>query len=54
VNEVLVIEPDQIVLLETRALRMRVEVTAVEYFEDPTHSQSVFKQVSLKLAVWVK
>ena len=33
---------------------IKIKVTAVEYFEDPTHSQSVFKQVSLQLGVWVK
>ncbi len=54
VNEVLVIAPDQTLVLETKTLRMRIKVTAVEYFEDPTHSQSVFKQVSLQLGVWVK
>jgi hypothetical protein len=54
VNDVLVIEPDQLIVLETKALRMRVKVTDVNYFEDPTHAQSVFKQVALQLAVWVK
>lgn len=52
VSDVLVIEPDQTLVLETKTLRLRVKVLAVEYLEDPAHSQSVFKQVSLKLAVW--
>ncbi len=54
VNDVLVIEPDQTVVLETETLRLRVKVIAVEYLADVMASSSVFKQVSLKLAVWVK
>ncbi|CAG0928180.1 hypothetical protein TFLX_00781 [Thermoflexales bacterium] len=54
VNDVLTIEPDQVVVLETKTLRMRVKVIAVEYCEDLTYSSGVFKQVSLQLAVWSK
>jgi hypothetical protein len=54
VNDVLVIEPNQTVVSETRALRLRVNVIAVEYLADVMASSGVFKQVSLKLAVWVK
>jgi hypothetical protein len=54
VNDVLVIEPDQTVVLETKTLRMRVKVSAVEYLSDAMVSSSAFNQVSLKLAVWIK
>jgi hypothetical protein len=54
VNDVLVIEPDQTVVLETNTLSLRVKVIAVEYIGDLTQSSGVFKQVSLKLAVWSK
>jgi hypothetical protein len=54
VHDVLVIEPDQIVLLETKSLRLRVKVIGVEYLADIAGSASVFKQVCLKLAVWLK
>ncbi|HSD83088.1 MAG TPA: hypothetical protein VLG46_04490, partial [Anaerolineae bacterium] len=54
VNDVLVIEPDQMVVLETKTLRLRVKVLAVEYASDLAYSSGVFKQVNLKLAVWSK
>ncbi len=50
----LVIQPDQTIELETKALRLRVKVMAVEYLHDASGSASVFQQVSLKLAVWAK
>jgi hypothetical protein len=53
VSEVLVIRPDQKIVLETKALRLRAHVMSVEYQTDGTGSASVFKQVSLKLAVWI-
>jgi hypothetical protein len=54
VNDVLVIESDQLVILETKTLRMRVKILAVDYLADLTSPQGVFNQVNLKLAVWQK
>jgi hypothetical protein len=52
VSDVLVIEPDQTLVLETKTLRLRGKVLAVDYLEDLASPQSFFKQVNLKLAVW--
>ncbi len=54
VNEVLMIEPDQLVVLETKTLRLRVKVLAVEYCGELAGTTGAFKQVSLKLAAWNK
>ncbi len=54
VNEVLVIESDQMVVLETKTLRLRVKVLAVEYCGELAGTPGAFKQVSLKLAAWCK
>ncbi len=54
VNEVLVIESEQMVVLETKTLRLRVKVLAVEYCGELAGTPGAFKQVGLKLAAWCK
>lgn len=54
VSEVVSIAPDQTIALETNSLRLRVNVIAVAYLETGLETSGVFKQVSLKLAVWLK
>jgi hypothetical protein len=54
INEVIPIESGQIVILETRTLRLRVKVLEVNYATALSPGQSVFEHVSLALAVWIK
>lgn len=51
-GELVLVEPQRQVLLETAALQMLVTVTDVEYGAGPLPPESYFERITLELAIW--